>query len=442
LHFGRFAEAGEAFQSVRAASPDYARSMGRAGAAFWRQYIDEATKAPHDREPEKLAEALERARQNLSIAVTEYKKNLKTDADMPLDMVEAALNLADASIEASQPADAVRLMQDLIPKIPKMQSSRELKRFELQALVALLRGCIAIKDLRAAEETIKSIEKTGQDLAQITRVYLDLGKQLQAEMERLKASGDKDKYDRTRASYVAFLDQIAVRREGQTFLTLQWTGEAYFGLEMYEQASGRFSQIVRQNLADPQFLDMSKPENRAALVQAKLRYVTSLRKLTRFAEAWSEIKPLPPESNTAKDPMHVGPTTSLDIVMERGMVLEEWGATMPSQLKIAIDHWAYWGQQLERLSPRPAQYWDVRLHLVRCLVARARSPIDAKDRDQRLKQAEQQLLLLTKTSSSMGGPALKSQFDRVQRELEKELGRPLETTPRSKVTANPTGRQK
>jgi tetratricopeptide (TPR) repeat protein len=436
LHFDRLEAAGAAFESVAMGSPECAHSLARAGATFWRLYVDTATKAPEQREPEKMAQALERARMNMARCIAEYRKNLKADAPMPAEMAEVAISLAEASIEAGQPGEAVKLMQEFVPKT---QTQNDLRSFELRALVALLRGGIIVKDLRAADQTMKKIEATGKDLAQITRVYLDLGKQLQAEMERLKALGDNAKYVDTRASYVAFLDQMAARREGQTFLTLQWTGEAFFGLGMYEQAGERFSQIVRLTLVDPKFLDQAKSENRSALLQAKLRYVTTLRKQQRYSEAWDQIKPVPAQSNTGKDPMHIDVTTNLDVILERGMVLQEWGAIMPTKLKTAIDHWGFWGQQLEKLTPLPTQYWEVRLHLLRCLLARARKPTDAKEREQRLKQAEQQLLLLTKTSTTLGGPAYKAQFKAVQKDLEKELGHALEPAPQAKVTTKPAG---
>lgn len=436
LHHGRFAEAAAAFESVSSNSPDYARALGRAGDAYWHVYADGAMKPPEEREPDKMADALKRAHANLVKSVTEQKKNLKAEAPVPLELAEAEINLAEASIESGQPADAVRLMQELAPNT---QTQQELKSLELRTLIALLRGCIATKDLRSAEETMRSIEGTGKDLGQITRVYLDLGKQLQAEMERLSALGDKVKFELTRDSYVAFLNQMAARREGQTFMTLWWTGEAFFGLGMYDQSAGRFGEIVKRTLADPKFLDQAKLENRSALLQAKLRYVTSLRKQRRFTEAWDKINPLPPEANTGKDPMHVPATTNLDIVMERGFVLQDWGPTDPPRLETAINHWAYWGQQLEKLSPRPSQYWEVRLNLLRCLIDRARKPADSKDREQRLKQAEQQLLLLTKTSTTLGGPTLKPQFKQIQKELEKELGRPIGGSAASTPASKPAG---
>jgi tetratricopeptide (TPR) repeat protein len=431
LHFGRFDAAGAAFEAVTPGSPDYAHSLARAGDTFWRLYTDEATKPPEERASEKMSAALERSRRDWTLSIAEFRKSVTPDATPPAEMAEVAISLAEASIEAGQSSETVRLMQEFVPRL---RSHKDLQSLELRGLVALLRGCIAIQDLRAAEDAMKTIEATGKDVAQITRVYLDLGKQLQAEMERLKASGDQQKYDQTRNSYLTFLDQMAQRREGQTFLTLQWTGEAFFGLGMYDRAGERFSQIVRQAANDAKFLDQSKPENRMALLQAKIRYVTLLRKQRRHTEAWDQIKPLAPESNTGKDPMHVGATTNLDIILERGMVLEEWGANVPAQLKIAIDHWAYWGAQLEKLTPRPVQYWDVRLHLLRCLIARARKPADPKDREQRLRQAEQQLLLLSKTSATLGGPAYKSQFKQIQAELEREIGRPLESTAPTKGT--------
>lgn len=434
LRFDRLEAAGAAFESVASGSPDCAHALARAGATFWRLYVDLAMSPPDERDTNKMAEALERSRTNMARCVAEYRKNLKPDATVPTEMAETAISLAEASIEAGQPGEAVKLMREFVPKT---QTQNDLKPLGLHALVVLLRGCINSKDLPAAEQTMKTIEATGKDLAQITRVYLDLGKQLQDEMERLKALGDNANYQSTRANYVTFLDQMAARREGQTFLTLQWTGEAFFGLEMYEQAGERFSQIIRRALADPSFLDQTRPENRTALLQAKLRNVTALRKQKRYNEAWDQIRPLPAESNTSKDPMHVGATTNLDIILERGFVLEEWGSVTPAKLKIAIDHWVYWGAQLEKLTPRPTQYWDVRLHLLRCLVARARKSTDTKEREQSLKQAEQQMLVLNKTSSTLGGPSYRSQFKAIQKELETELGHSLESAPQAKVVKPP-----
>jgi tetratricopeptide (TPR) repeat protein len=436
LRFDRFEAAGKVFESVPDGSAQSAQLLARAGATFWRLYVVSATVPPEQRDSNQLNQTLLRARSNMTRSIAQYRKSLEQGAEVPVEMVEVAISLAESAIEAGEPTEAVRLMQEFVPKT---QAQSNLKPLELRGLVVLLRGCINSKDLQAAEQTMKRIEATGKDLAQITRIYLDLGKQLQAEMERLKALGDQEKYRITRTSYVTFLEQMAARRDGQTFLTLQWTGEAFFGLEMYEQAGERFSQIIRRTLADPAFLDQTRPENRSALLQAKLRNVTALRKQKRYSEAWDEIRPLPAESNTAKDPMHVGPTTNLDIIVERGLVLEEWSALVPAKLKTAIDHWVYWGQQLEKLSPRPAQYWDVRLHLLRCLVARARKATDPKERDQSLRQAEQQMLVLIKTSAALGGPTYKSQFKAIQSELEKELGHSLDAAPRAETAPKSRG---
>ena len=49
------------------------------------------------------------------------------------------------------------------------------------------------------------------------------------------------------------------------------------------------------------------------------------------------------------------------------------------------------------------------------------------------------MLLLTKTSTTLGGPALKPQFKQVQKELEKELGRPIGGSAASTTTVNPAG---
>ncbi len=436
LHHGRFAAAGEAFESVTPNSPDYARSLGRSGDAFWQVYVEGASLTPEARQPEKMVESLRRARENLAKSVNEQRKIQKANSPPSVELAEAEINLADVSIESGQAANAVKLMQELVPKLGAWP---ELKSLELRALLALLRSAITAKELRAAEDAMKAIEATGKDLAQITRVYLDLGRQLQAEMERLRSLGDNAKYERTRDSYVAFLNQMAARREGQSFVTLQWTGEAFFGLEMYEQAAARFSEIANRSLSDPKFIDQSKRENREALLQVKLRWIASLRSQKRFNEAWDKIKPLPAEANSAKDPLHEGVVRNFDIIMERGLVLQDWGQRDANKLKTAIDHWAFWGREMDKLPQKPSQYFEVRRNLVRCLLDRAKSPADVKERQQRLQQAEQQLLFLTKTNTTLGGPVMKAEFRQLQRELEKTLGRRLGETASGTATGKRAG---
>jgi hypothetical protein len=99
----------------------------------------------------------------------------------------------------------------------------------------------------------------------------------------------------------------------------------------------------------------------------------------------------------------------------------------------------YWSQQLEKIAPRPAQYWEIRLHLLGALIARARKTNDPHERAQSLKQAEQQMLVLNKTSTTLGGPAFKPQFQAIQRELERELGRKLDAA-QTKATPRQTAK--
>ncbi|MBI3468108.1 MAG: hypothetical protein HY000_34310, partial [Planctomycetes bacterium] len=314
-----------------------------------------------------------------------------------------------------------------------------LQPLELRALVALLRGHVVTNDLEAAQDTMQAIEKTGKDLAQITRIYFDLGKQLQAELKRIEARNDVAALKRTRDSYVAFLSQMAARKEGQTFATLQWTGEAFFGLELYEQAADRFKEIIEHSNNDPQFLDQSKAQNKGALTQVKLRLVTALRKQNLFDDAWELIKPQK-ESATSDDPLHKAVVLNYEIVLERGLVLQEWGANEPARLETAIKHWGFWAQRLEPMQQKPTAYFEIRLNLIRCLLKKGTAATDPKDRQESLRQAERQLLYMVKTSDQLGGPTLKAQFQQVQRDLEKQLGRPLQAAEPTPATGKPVAK--
>ncbi len=411
----------------------FAGLLRRTGESSWTDYKVAVTKPVEEREPEKLNELLQKAQESLTRSVELQKLGFKPDGPLPVEFVATQILRAEVALETGQPADAVKIVESV--KLP-LATQQDLQSLAAPGLVALLRGQVMTSSLPAAMATMNEIEGTGKDLAQITRVYLDLGKQLHAEFDRIKARGDAAAEKRFRDSYIAFLNLMASRREGQTFATLQWTGESFFGLQMYDLAADRFREILSRSINESNFIDKSNPKSRVALLQVRIRLVAALRKQQRFSEAWDLIKPLPKESNPADDPMHKGVVLNYDIITERGLVMQEWGARDPDRLKTAIDHWAYWALQLEKLQPMPTQYFEYRVNMLRCLIDRARHPTDSKDREQRLRQAEQQILFLTKTSNTLGGPTFKPQFKRLQQELEKELGRPIGGTAPNKTAAN------
>jgi hypothetical protein len=64
------------------------------------------------------------------------------------------------------------------------------------------------------------------------------------------------------------------------------------------------------------------------------------------------------------------------------------------------------------------------------MIRKGRQATGPSEREQWYRQAERQLVFMTKTSAELGGPALKSRFKQLQDELEKQLGRTLEAAAR------------
>lgn len=433
----RFDDAARAFETVGTESPDYARALGRAGDAYWKAYAAGARKPDDERDAAKLAEWLGKARETLAKGVETLRLAAKPDGPMPPELADAQMNLAEVSLESGQPADAVALTKALLPKIV---AQKELAPLQLRALIALLRGQVVTDDLAGGQETMQQIERTGKDLAVITRVYLDLGKQLQSELDRIKARKDDAALKRTRDSYIKFLQQMKARREGQTFATLQWMGEAFFGLEMFAEAGDVFGQIVDRANTDAAFLDKSKPQGQAAITQVSLRLSTALRKQKLFARAWELVKPV----QNATESLHKPVILNYDIIIERGLVMQEWGAENPKKLNEAISHWAFWLQRMEPLQQKPPQYFEVRVYRFRAMLDKAKRPADSAERDRLLRETEKEYVLFAKSFSQMGG-ATKPQFLAFQKDLEKELGRSLgdlaapAASPATNKTTKPVG---
>jgi hypothetical protein len=100
---------------------------------------------------------------------------------------------------------------------------------------------VGLQDLDKARETMRELEKiVGTGGASLTRIYLDLGKELQKEVERLQAARDP-RLAEVLKSFESFLDDISKRKEGQDFNSLIWVAETYrtLGYVLQKDDSGK-----------------------------------------------------------------------------------------------------------------------------------------------------------------------------------------------------------
>ncbi|WP_092050656.1 tetratricopeptide repeat protein [Planctomicrobium piriforme] len=292
----------------------YADAQVRAGKAYWRQYVTEAGKPEAERpNAEELNKWKQAAVDHLTVGLDEAEKNLPDDAPFPDDLVGAKLTLVNIrnldgvyqQKDGKGPLGALDLLQkdphavlkevdvpkgQARPKDASKAKSRQMASFAYQQL---LRAYVGTKNLDEARKARTKLEEVaaGGDEAALTQVFVDFGRELERELDRLRASGDKKRLDDVRAGFEAFLNELFQRKEGQTIYSLLWIGETFTSLadgssdnpakaeDFYKKAAEAYQAIVDNTANDPNFATAQQ------LVACKLRMVNCLRNQKDFAKA-------------------------------------------------------------------------------------------------------------------------------------------------------------
>src|SRR5262249_54136523 len=106
------------------------------------------------------------------------------------------------------------------------------RQFAGLAQQGVLRAYIGLADLDKARMTMHALEKiegAGGGGASLTRIYLDLGKELEKEVQRLQAGRDP-RLAEVIKSFETFLEDMSNRKDGQDLGSLVWIAETYKAL--------------------------------------------------------------------------------------------------------------------------------------------------------------------------------------------------------------------
>ncbi|RUL88883.1 tetratricopeptide repeat protein [Tautonia sociabilis] len=376
---GRYAEAAEAFESVK--TPAHAlEARGKAAAAHWRRSLllrKEAGEGPVP--PEARAEA-DRALELLRSAYDERVESRVPPTDP--ERLRNAGDLAEILLAESRPEDALAVLDPHVEamatatlnSVTRPLSSR-LLRLRLQAHITQGQTEEALADMNALE----SVE-TDEPL---TQLFFGLGRVLEAEMEAQRQAGDIARLNASRDAFQKFLDALIESRSGQSYASLQWAGEQMLALER----PGRAVEIFRRVLEE-------FPEN-PGLLRTRLKLSAAYRQDHKFKEAWSIAAKL-----VAEHPR------GLDFLIEQCQILEDWAEVEPGYWNVAIRHWQDLAKKLEGTRPRPPEYYECWYHVALCQLGKGSS--DA---------ARRTLKSVMALSETLGSPEIKQKYEQLLRQV-------------------------
>jgi cellulose synthase operon protein C len=337
-HMRRPAEAAKWYMQVPETSERYLNAQLDAGKAYWQTYLQEVIRPEEERPAKEELDGLQsRALQILRDAIAKSEAKLSKDAGPDDNISGAKLSLAEilngsgdyqgALAVLTEGARSLQLAvaapnndEKQRPPSPAVKS----KLFASLVYQTMLRSYVGIQDLdkaRAAMKELEKIEGAGGGGASVTRIYLELGKELEKEVKRLQAAKDP-RLGEVLKSFETFLDDMSKRKEGQDYNTLIWIAETYKALgegldegdtgkaiPYFAKAAASLQAMLDEDAKKPGFI----PEG--SVPGVKLRLVTCKRRQKSFDEAHKLIAEILSKRNSA-----------LDAQQEAAQLYQDWAA--------------------------------------------------------------------------------------------------------------------
>ncbi|GEM_PF-4277470 len=406
LYRREFIRAAETYSRVTAASNLHAEAQTKTGQAYWSAYLAELARPEAERDKDSMTAWLASAKGAIAKSLQLQKTTAAANAPMSAGLVEAQLLSAEIELKTGAAATAAAQLEPLVPVV-RQGDRGDLNVFTLRILLGAMEAAIAQGDLPKAEGLLGDLEKQGGgDANRVTQILIGLGRGLEQQLRQHEAAGRKDDAEKVRKSFETFLERLAAR-SGQTFYSLQYLAESYFALGNYARAAESFGKMIETAKTDPALAETKNVQ--AEIQRVRLRRATALKMTGQFAPALAEVDALIKENSRL-----------LAALMERGRVLQDWGAATPAKYAEAAVQWDKTSKQLQGISPRPAEYYEARHGVAYCLAKAGR-----KDDAIRVLRSTMNL------SPDVGGPEIRIKYEALLKQLD-----PTGSTAPSKAAAS------
>ena len=292
VELGEIKKAKFALEKISETSEYRANAEIRTGNALWNMYL-KGMRADLSKKPkqEVLDAYKEQSQKILQDGMDRMKKALGEGEEPSLNLVYAAYTLAYLKLNSGDAAGAVALLNDpkigpltLIKKDAPVMAKNGLDvntlRVSLRALVASqqLDDAQAVMELLekrvSAQAANSEAEKEGETKVskeeELTKIYIQLGQELEENLELLNKEGKAEEAQNLAKGFEIFLKRIAERKEGNTFASLVWVAEMYKSLgasvaagkqnmppqakAYYEEAAKTYDLIYGRITEDPNFV--------------------------------------------------------------------------------------------------------------------------------------------------------------------------------------------
>ena len=458
-----FLDAAKWWMAVPAAASQYATAQISAGQAYWKRYV-EASQLPEAERPDskELEGWKSSAIKSLERGISQRQLTIPGSSPTPDDLVLGKLVLAqirnldgqykgmpgrDGAIEllTKSPHSVVAAVSvkegEARPADSGKAQSTKIASFAYQQL---LRAYVGLRDTDAARDAMKKLEAVaGSENPQaLTAIYVEFGRELQRELNQLRAIGQSDRAAKTRQAFEEFLNDLAARSEGQSLTSLLWIAETYAGLaddarsssenaQAYVTKSAEIYTRILARADEPGFLPA--PTYKTAI---RLNLAVNQRRQKDFTAAETTINGLLAENASAPD-----------VQAEAATLYENWGISEGAQglqrLMIATNGrrsapeiWG-WNRLVQRLNREPAAkrtetlnrlLIDARAHLAAAEIALAGIVAAPEDKEHHLNLARHAVLSFIRYTPGYSGDDY-ARFNRLYATILKDSRQPVTALP-------------
>ncbi|MFK7818634.1 MAG: hypothetical protein AB8G99_07940 [Planctomycetaceae bacterium] len=440
-------EASKWYSQVPRSAPQFGEAQLAAGQSWWKASLSAGNSdaSVGELDPNRIVEMTNNAETFLRSGL----KAMFNPASTPPGSVTAGkLSLAQILNSRGEFTESIKLLSDGNQSVMKAievsdQSARpaegvKSKDFASLAYQVLLRAFVGTQQIDQALSAMTEMEKIG---GPDTQIYVQLGQELEREIDRLKVQNDTERLNQLRSSFEEFLSKVFERKDRQNYNSLIWVGETYRGLgqgmnddpaaakQYFQRASESYQRILDQNLVD---------ERRKTTVE--LRLVACKRSVKDFDGAMKKLREI-----IAQHP------TDMTAQFEACQLLSEWGKNgQPQKLNEAMSGtedkkiWGWFGLST-RLEANPnyrERFFEARFGRVESQRDFAMVGEPGKKKD-RLENAKRDIELLVSTQGAFNEPWW-GRFDSYYKKLQRDLGvsKPVPLEKPEEFVAAPVERKK
>lgn len=373
IHFGRgqYDQAIAAFEAIRRRSTKWFEAQTRLGASHWAK----SRMLEYKGNPTAAGPEAQKAVEILTGALNARREAGAGPTDPGL--VGNVGDLAIALTETGKPAEALKLL-DPVVKVQNVKAGAPYIRL----MEAQLTAFITTNQVPQAIATMKALEQAGGGTS-LAQLYFKLGKLLERELDSLRQKGNSRAFAQMHEAYKTFLTTLASSKTGQTYESLEWAGEGLLTLEAYKEGEEVLQRVLKEFAQD-----QSAGAGAGRRLRTQLKIAAALRGQGKLDAAEQLVSQLLKENPRYLEPQ-----------FEKGMLLEAQAEARKIKWAVPFAHWEKLARNVERIRPRPAQYYDAWYHVALVL-----------SKEKEMLKARQTLQGVTRLNPSVGGPEMKAKY--------------------------------